>query len=87
MTSLIKVVIRMHGDEETIEEGLQRVFLSDTTHHHEASEGAFGVRDQVVCPVQGSAEVLHFQKCAPLRQQYNGGCVDHTFDMKLQVEK
>ena len=79
--------MRMHGDEETIEEGLQRVFLSHTTHHHEASEGAFGVRDQVVCPVQGSAEVLHFQKCAPLRQQYNGGCVDHTFDMKLQVEK
>ena len=65
----------------------QRVFLSHAAHHHEASEGAFGVSDEGVRPVESSAEVLHFQKCAPLRQQYNGRCVDHTFDMKLQVEK
>ena len=64
-------------------EGLQRVFLSHVVHHHEASEGAFGVRDQVVCTVQVSPEVLHFQKCDPLRDQYNGGCVDHTFVMQL----
>ena len=36
---------------------------------------------------QDSAKVLHFQKCAPLRQQHNGGCVDHTYDMQLQVDK
>ena len=68
-------------------EGVQRVFHSHAAHHHEASAGACGVRDQGVCPVQDSAEVLHFQKRAPLRQQYNGGCVDRTFDIQLQVDK
>ena len=58
-----------------MEEGVQRVFLSHTSHHHEVSDGAFGVCDQGVCPVQGSAEVLHFQDRAPLRQQHNGRCL------------
>ena len=56
-------------------EGVQRVFLSHAAHHHEASDGAFGVCDQGVCPVQGSAEVLHFQDRSPLRQQHNGRCL------------
>ena len=60
---------------ESVEEGVQRVFLSHAAHHHEASDGAFGVCDQGVCPVQGSAEVLHFQDRAPLRQQHNGRCL------------
>ena len=65
----------------------QRVFLSHAAHHHEASEGAFGVSDEGVRPVERSAEVLHFQKCAPFRQQHNGGCWHRTFDMQLQVDK
>ena len=58
----------------------QRVFLSHAAHHHEASEGAFGVSDEGVRPVESSAEVLHFQK-------HNGGCWHRTFDMQLQVDK
>ena len=72
---------------KTVTEGLQRVFLRHTVYHHETSEGEFEVRDQVVRAVQGSAEVLHFQMCDPLRKQYNGGCVDHTFDIQMQVDK
>ena len=59
----------------------QRVFLSHAAHHHEASEGAFGVSDEGVRPVESSAENLHF------RQQHNGGCGDRTSDMQLQVDK
>jgi len=40
------------------------VFLSHTVYHHEASERAFGISDEGVCPVESSAKVLHFQKCA-----------------------
>ena len=65
----------------------QRVFLSHAAHHHEASKGAFAVSDEGVRPVESSAEVLHFQKCVPLRQQHNGGCWHRTFDMQLQVDK
>jgi hypothetical protein len=61
-----------------MEEGVQRVFLRHTVYHHEASGGAFGVCDQGVCPVQGSAEVLHFQDRAPLRQEHNGRCMGHV---------
>ncbi len=65
----------------------QRVFLSHASHHHEASEGAFGVSDEGVRPLERSAEVLHFQKCAPLQQQHNGGYGHRTFDIHLQVDK
>ncbi len=58
-----------------MEEGVQRVFLIHSTHHHEVSDGVFGVCDQGVCPVQVSAEVLHSQDRDPLRQQHNGRCL------------
>ena len=48
-------------------------------------------QERVECAIKvyvlSKTEVLHFQKRAPLRQQYNGGCVDRTFDIQLQVDK
>ena len=58
--------------------GVQGVFHSHTAHHHEASKGAFGISDEGVCHVENSAEVLHFQKCTPLWQQHDVGCVEHV---------
>ena len=72
---------------KNMESVTQRVFLSHSVHHHEVSEGAFGVSDEGVRPVERSVEVLHFQKCPPLHQQHNGGCGYRTFDIQLQVDK
>ena len=56
--------------------GVQGVFHRHVVHHHEASEGMFGINDEDVCHVENSTEVLHFQKRPALWQQYNGGCVE-----------
>ena len=54
-------------------------------HHHEESEGVFAVNDEGVRPVESSVEVLHFQKCAPLREMYNEGCVDQCSKQSSRV--